>query len=158
MNQAGSIGEADAIDEVRANDVSSERDAYDELQCYTLALGDAEFVHQHVVDAWAAQHANEETKPIGLTFALVGMFLHLEKGLSGRQVQRAHMALARRKHDWPSFALPENRGAVTAIHVMAAPPGDERDRAIDTWCASVWEAFAASHEAVVELLERHDFR
>lgn len=50
----------------------SEPAAYDELQAYTLAHGDPAFIHQHVVDAWAAQHADEETKPIALTFALVG--------------------------------------------------------------------------------------
>ncbi|MFV1988300.1 MAG: DUF5946 family protein [Gemmatimonadota bacterium] len=138
-----------------ATGISCERAAYDELQCYTLALGDADFVHQHVVDAWAAQHATEKTKPIGLAFALVGLFLHLEEGLSGRQVQKVHMALARRRQDWPSFALPENRGSVTAVDVMAAPAGPDRDRAIDAWCASVWDAFAASHEAVAELLESH---
>ena len=50
----------------------SEKDAYDELQGYALGLGDERFVHQHVVDAWMAQHADERTRPISLTFALVG--------------------------------------------------------------------------------------
>jgi hypothetical protein len=49
----------------------AEREAYEELQCYTLSHGGHEFVHQHAVDAWAAQHADERTRPIGLTFALV---------------------------------------------------------------------------------------
>ena len=62
VRQAGPVGDA-----------PSERHAYDELQCYTLARGDLAFIHQHVVDAWAAQHADERTKPIGLTFALVGL-------------------------------------------------------------------------------------
>lgn len=66
-----------------AGPIPSERDAYHELQCYTLAHRDAEFVHQYVVDAWAAQYADERTKPVTLTFALAGLFLHLEKGLSG---------------------------------------------------------------------------
>ncbi len=135
-------------------EASSEQRAYDELQCYTLAHGDPAFVHQYVVDAWTAQHADERTKPIGLTFALVGLFLHVERGFSGRQVQRAHMALARRKSIWPSFALPPERGAMTASQVMASPAGPERDRAIDAWCASVWHAFRGSRPAVAELLER----
>jgi hypothetical protein len=149
---------AEAVDEGHARDTPPERDAYDDLQCYTLSLSDPDFVHQHVVDAWAAQHADERTKPISLAFALVGLHLHLEKGLSGRQVQRVHMALAPRTKDWPSFSLPQNRGVVTAGHVMKAPPGDERDRAIDAWCASVWAAFEGSHDAVAELLGRHGFR
>jgi Family of unknown function (DUF5946) len=132
---------------------SSEQDAYDELQSYTLSLGDPAFIHQHVVDAWAAQHADEKTKPIGLTFALVGLYLHVEKGFSGKQVQRAHMALARHKRAWPSFALPPERGSITANIVMAKEAGPARDEAIDDWSKSVWEAFRDSREAVVALLE-----
>ena len=134
--------------------MTSERDAYDELQCYTLAHSDPRFIHQHVVDAWAAQHADEQTKPIALTFALVGLYLHVEKGCSGRQVQKMHMQLAQRKRNWPSFPLPRDRGSVNASLVIATAAGPERDQAIDAWCASVWEAFRESHEAVAELLKQ----
>lgn len=134
--------------------VPAELDAYDELQCYTLAHRDPAFLHQHVVDAWAAQHADERTKPIAVTFALVGLYLHVDKGLSGRRVQQAHMALARQKQTWPAFALPQARGPITASHVMSTPAGPERDAAIDAWCAAVWEAFHESHAKIAELLER----
>jgi len=133
----------------------AEQEAYEELLCYTLSHGGGEFIHQHAVDAWAAQHADERTRPIGLAFALVGLYLHLEKGFSGRQVQRTHMALARHRRQWPSFAQPSRRGSMTASQVMAAPAGPERNRAIDEWCASVWGAFRESREEVVELLGRH---
>jgi len=136
----------------------SEHDAYNELQCYTLAHTGTAFIHQHVVDAWAAQHADERTKPIALTFALVGLYLHLEGGFSGRQVQRAHMALGRQKRSWPSFALPLERGTVSAIQVMATSAGPERDQAIDAWCASVWDAFRESHRVIAALLKRHGIR
>lgn len=33
----------------------SEPDAYNQLRCYTLVHGDPAFIHQHVVDAFAAQ-------------------------------------------------------------------------------------------------------
>ncbi len=133
----------------------SERQAYEELQCYTLELRDAAFIHQHVVDVWAAQHATPDGKPITLTFALVGLYLHLEREFTGRAVQLAHIALARQKHQWPRFALPPTRGAVTARDVMAAAPGAARARAIDLWCASVWEAYGDSHHTVGELLHEH---
>jgi hypothetical protein len=132
-----------------------EQRAYDELQCYTLGHGGLGFIHQHVVDAWAAQHADELTRPIGLTFALVGLYLHVERGFSGRQVQRVHMELGRRKQTWPSLPLPRQRGSLTAGKVMAAEAGPERDQAIDSWCASVWGAFSESHQAVAELLAHH---
>lgn len=144
------------VEQLRAaTDARSQQHAYEKLQCYTLARGDLTFIHQHVVDAWAVQHADSNTKPIGLAFALVGLYLHVDREFSGRQVQRVHMGLSRRSRNWPSFPLPRERGAVTAIEVMAAPPGARRDRAIDTWCASVWSAFSESHQAVAELLEQH---
>src|SRR5437764_2828276 len=132
--------------------MESEVEAYHELSAYTLMHGDLTFIHQHVVDAWAAQHADERTKPIGLTFALVGLYLHLEKGLSGREVQRAHMQMGRRKRQWPAFVLPKERGAITAVDVMAVSEGPERDQAIDDWSRSVWDAFSANRPAVAALL------
>ena len=133
----------------------SEQAAYEELQCYTLAHRDPAFIHQHVVDAFAAQHADEETKPITLTFALIGLCLHVDYGFSGRQVQRAHMALARHRRGWPSFRLPAQRGDITVANVMSITAGPERDAAIDRWCASVWAAFHETHPAVVALLRKH---
>lgn len=146
----------DRVDKEAARRIDApEQQAYDELQCYTLGHGGLGFIHQHVVDAWAAQHADERTKPIGLAFALVGLYLHVERGFSGRQVQQVHMELGRRKRSWPSFPLPRQRGSVTAGKVMAAEAGPERDQAIDSWCASVWDSFSESHRAVAELLEQH---
>lgn len=130
----------------------TEQQAFDELCAYTLGLRDRSFIHQHVVDAFAAQCADEQTKPIKLTFALVGLYLHLEKKFSGREVQLAHMRLARKKEQWPTFPLPRDRGGMNAIHVLAAPAGPERARAIDAWCAAVWEAFRPSDGAVAAWL------
>jgi hypothetical protein len=132
-----------------------EVDAYHELSAYTLTRGDATFIHQHVVDAWAAQHAVEGVKPIGLAFALAGLYLHLEKGFSGRQVQRAHMEMARSKRQWPGFAMPAERGSTTAVDVMAAAEGRERDLAIEAWCQSVWEAFSPNRPAVEALVRAY---
>jgi hypothetical protein len=132
-----------------------EQSAYEELQCYTLAHRDPAFIHQHVVDAFAAQHADEETKPITLTFALIGLCLHVDYGFSGGQVQRAHMALARHRRGWPSLQLPVDRGVLTVADVVVRPEGQARDEAIDRWCASVWTAYKETHPAVVALLREH---
>ena len=134
--------------------MSAEEDAYHELCAWTLTHPGT-FVHQHVVDAWMAQHANERSKPIGLTFALVGLYLHLVHGFTGREVQRAHMELARGKHDWPSFTFPADRGVITAADVLRAPDGAPREQAIDDWCASVWNAYAGAEAEVSALLKRH---
>ena len=62
-------------------------DLYHELSCYTSAHPDPSFIHQHIVDAYTAQHANETTKLIALVFALIGLYLHVEKNFTGRQVR-----------------------------------------------------------------------
>ena len=129
-----------------------ELEANDALCAWTLGLRDPAFVHQHVVDAWMAQTADESTKPIGVLFALVGLCLHLEHGFTGREVQRAHMRLAKRKEVWPTFPLPVDRGRIGPAKVLSAGPGPDRVRAIDAWCASVWAAYAPSHAAVAAWL------
>ena len=53
----------------------TERQAYDELYVYTMRHGGASFILQHVVNAFAAQTATDQTKPIEITFALVGLYL-----------------------------------------------------------------------------------
>ena len=134
----------------------TERNAHNELTAWTLSLRDGAFIHQHVVDAWAAQHADENSSTIGVAFALLGLYLHLERGFSGREVQRAHMQLAQPhgrgpgRKDWPRFSLPRDRGRVTVCDVMAATE-HERAQAIDHWCRSVWEAWKQNHEAIADL-------
>jgi len=96
--------------------------------------------------------ADENTKPIKITFALIGLYLHVEKQFTGKQVQQVHMALARRKHPWPSFALPADRGKISVADVLAA--GD-RDNTIHAWCSSVWDAYQGSRQQVIDLLRQH---
>ena len=128
---------------------------YHELCAYTLALRDPEFIHQHVVDTYALQHADASTKPIGVTFSLAGLYLHNERQFTGRQVQLAHMAMARAKRAWPAFVLPTDRGSMTVADVIAAPAGPERKRAIHAWCASVWNAFRENENAIASLLREY---
>ena len=111
-------------------------------------------MHQHVVDAWAAQYATADSKPIGVFFALMGLYLHLEHGFTGRAVQLAHMKLAQRPEPWPVGPLPVKRGDTTAAHVLAVPPGPERDAAISRWAASVWAPYTPQRGAVDALLRR----
>ena len=144
--------EAKKGEAIRRGDVSG-RDEFHELCYYTLRHPGPSFIHQHVVDAYAAQTGGADTKPIKLAFALIGLYLHIERRFSGKEVQRAHMRLARRRRPWRRFDLPEARGRVTVSDVLAAPPGPARDEAIDHWCVSVWEAYGESHEAVAELVD-----
>lgn len=135
-----------------------EQELYDQLAFYTLAKRDPEFIHQHIVDAFTAQSATEATKPIAVVFALAGLYLHLEKGFTGRQVQRAHMQMAARRKTWPRLPLPEVRGAIRVGDVVKAEPGPDLDRAIEEWCVSVWAGFRGLHRDVATLADLLDLR
>jgi hypothetical protein len=131
----------------------SPQEAYNELAYYTLAHPGPEFIHQNVVDAFAAQNADENTKPIAITFALIGLYLSVEKSLTGKQVQLMHMRLAKLGKTWPEFELPEQRGNITIFDVLATQPGKLRDEMIGNWCVSVWSAFKGSRENIIRLLQ-----
>lgn len=135
--------------------LNSEQTDYEELSYYTLTRGDPSFIHQHVVDAYAAQTANVNDKPIKLIFALIGLCLFVERQFTGRQVQQAHMEISRQKREWPVFSLPKNRGSISVGDVLAAPAGVERDEMIQRWCESVWEAYQEHRETVVNLLREY---
>lgn len=129
------------------------RAAYDEVYLYTMDRPG--FILQHVVDAFAVQTADEDSKPISVVFGLAGLYLHLERHFSGRQVQKAHMEMGRRKRAWPKVQLPGDRGKITVEDVRAARAGPERDRAIDDWCQAVWTACAGTRETIVGILREY---
>jgi hypothetical protein len=129
------------------------RAAFDEVYAYTM--GRPGFILQHVVDAFAVQTANDESRPIGVVLGLVGLYLKVEKQFSGRQVQRVHMELGRRKREWPRVYLPEDRGSTTVADVLAVSAGPERDVAINNWCRSVWTAFSTNRQTIISLLQEH---
>ncbi len=131
----------------------SEQDMFYQLSCYTQTHPDPSFIHQHAVDAFAAQHADENTKPIALTFALIGLYLHIEKNYSGKEVQMAHVKLAKHRKEWPMFDLPKYKGDIGIFDVIAAPKGHERDETIRKWSASVWKAYSKSHKEVSYLVQ-----
>jgi hypothetical protein len=130
--------------------LATEEELQHELMYYTLAHGDPGFIHQHVVDAFAVQNATADSKPIAVVFGLIGLYLHLERGFTGRQVQRAHMQLGTPRRIWSMPELPERRGAIRVGDVLDSPPGEERDIMIDVWCNSVWEACEALHSQIAE--------
>ncbi|MCA6379749.1 MAG: hypothetical protein IM574_07290 [Cytophagales bacterium] len=126
---------------------------FHELSFYTLAHPDpVYFIHQHAVDAFAAQTADENTKPIKLTFGLIGLYLFLEKGYTGKQVQNAHVKLSQNKKVWPSLELPEHRGAITVSDVLQAEAGEPRDLMIKKWCKSVRAGYESWHQAIANLV------
>ena len=128
------------------------QEAFDELSYYTLSHKQEEFIHQYVVDAFAAQNADEGTKTIAIVFGLVGLYLHIEKKYSGKMVQKAHMQLAKYKEKLPKIVLPKDRGEITVFDVLNTPEGDQRDEKIEDWMHSVWQAYHASYKIIDKFL------
>lgn len=125
------------------------QDLFDQLCFYTMNHPDPRFLHQHAVDAFAVQEADSTTKPIAIVFGLAGLYLHLEHGYTGKQVQRGHMQMAARRRTWPHLALPVSRGAITVAEVVKS---EDKDQAIEDWCVSVWAACPGTHAEIAALL------
>ena len=127
---------------------------YHELAFYTLAHTGESFIHQHIVDAFAAQTADYNSKPITTFFALAGLYVFLEKNYTGLEVRDAHLHMAKETKRFPTITLPEDRGAITVSDVLAAPAGGDRDEMIRLWCISVWDAFSEKHRDIIALTEK----
>jgi hypothetical protein len=125
-----------------------------ELTYYTLAHGDPAFIHQHVVDAYGAQHVRDSASTIGAAFAIAGLYLAVERRFTGRQVQKMHIVMAKASKRWPRFKPPKDLGPLTVAEVIAVEAGPPRDEAIVRWCASVWAAWSAEHDRVRAMVDR----
>ena len=125
-----------------------------EMTYYTLAHGDPKFIHQHLVDAYGAQHVRQSASTIGAAFALAGLYLAVDRGFTGRQVQKMHMRMARTSKQWPRFDPPANVGLLTVADVLAVAPGPGRDEKLMEWYAGVWNAWSSAHGRVREMVDR----
>ncbi len=125
-----------------------------ELSYYSLSHPDtAYFIHQLVVDAFTAQTAHEDSKAIAIVFALVGLYLLIEKDFTGRQVQLAHVHLSRYKAFLPEINLPAERGTITIQTVLNAQ--EDRDEMIHQWCHAVWKSYSAHHADIRAYCDRY---
>jgi len=71
------------------------QELYHELAYYTLSHQSKDFIHQYVVDAFTAQEADNETKPIAIVYALAGLYLHIIKNTQVKKC-KWHMFACRR--------------------------------------------------------------
>jgi hypothetical protein len=139
----------------KANASGECRGLMSELSYYTLAHGDPRFIHQHLVDVYGAQHVRDSTSTIGTAFALAGLYLAVERGFTGRQVQKMHMLMGGKSKQWPRFDQPESVGPLTVADVLAVEPGPDRDEKLMQWCASVWAAWSTQQGRVREMVDRY---
>jgi hypothetical protein len=119
--------------------------AYSDLMCYTVSKQDPGFIHQHVVDAYAAQHAGGPTRPITEAFGLIGLYLALEKGYTGREVQKAHVKIAKIHKEWPLLEPPLRHAGLTATDVVREDTDTQKETMIRKWMESVWGIWEDRH-------------
>ncbi len=124
------------------------RGIYDELTAFTLTLGDKDFIHQLAVDTYAAQHIGPNTKPITTAFALIGLYLYFEKGYTGKQVQRAHMEIAKVRRQYPVLAPPKEKSWLPVRDVLPGLTKENYKARLDAWGRSVWGAWGTERGEV----------
>lgn len=128
---------------------------FNELSYYTLSHKDSSFIHQHIVDAYGAQIADQTTKEIRIIFSLVGLYLYLEKNYTGKEVQKFHMLMSKKKMEWPNIVFPKYRGAISVSDVLATEKGLKRDEMIRNWCLSVWKEYEENRNSIIELIQKY---
>jgi hypothetical protein len=124
-----------------------------ELSYYTLGLQEKEFIHQLVVDTYAAQHYRENMKPITITFALVGLYLVNEKNFTGKQVQNVHISLAQKNlsKEWPNFLSRSTHTVITVKDIVESSDDVKKDM-IKKWCNQVWKNWNSESALISQLL------
>ena len=126
-----------AVVDERFNASGECRQLYGELSGYTLSINNINFIHQHAADTYAAQHSGEKTRTITTAFALIGLYLALEKGYTGKQVQQAHMKLAKISKSWPRLEPPKQTGVLTVLDVLQAKTDVEKEEMLMKWANSI---------------------
>lgn len=129
---------------------------YGELTAYTIMKQDITFIHQLVVDAYAAQHVGKTTKNITTVYSLVGLYLVNEHRFSGRQVQQAHMKLSKYRIKWPYFEPPKHTCDIHVFRIMNTDEGDQRDEMIKKWSEGVWMSWEHKHEWVRNICREYE--
>lgn len=90
-----------------------------------------------------------------ILFSLVGLYLHVEEGFTGKVVQLFHQKMARQKKAWPELHLPKFRGEIKIEDVLKVSPGADRDRMIRLWSEDVWQAFQENRTTIIDLIQEY---
>jgi hypothetical protein len=77
----------------------------------------------------------------------------VEKGFSGRQIQKVHMFMAAKRREWPQLAPPPVPGAVSVRNVLQAESGEDRMAAVKNWNKSVWDSWVTERQRIVDVVK-----
>jgi hypothetical protein len=116
-----------------------------------MSKQDINFVHQHAIDTYSAQHAGNDMKNITIAFSLIGLYYAVERGFTGKQVQRVHMLLSKQKHNWTALQLPNKPYSLTVSDVLKQKAGESRDDMLRKWMYDVWGCWEHQHNWIKEI-------
>ena len=129
---------------------------YGELSSYTIGKSDINFIHQHAIDTYAAQHSGNSMKNITTAFSLIGLYYAIKHGFNGRQVQRVHILLSHQKYKWEQLQSPDKSAySLTVSDVMNESPGESRDKMLQKWMNDVWQCWGHQHNWVKDICDKH---
>lgn len=123
-------------------------DLFNQLADRTFAFQHPDFHHQLSVDAYGAQHADGVSRNIITAYALIGLYLALEKNYTGRQVQHVHSIIP--KQSWEKLEPPATTGTLTVQDVLKATTEEELYAAMKKWAQAVWDSWSAHHAFIKE--------
>ena len=116
-----------------------------------LHLAELGRFHQLMVDTYAAQHVGERTPAMSAAFALIGLHLALELGMTGIEVRNCHQYLARHFREWPRYERSSDTGSLTVMDVAKAHSVRARSELMVGWAAAVWSSWRPVHQLVSAL-------
>ena len=109
-------------------------------------------LHQLTVDTYAAQHSGGSVPLITTAFALIGLYLAVEKNVPGLEVGAAHKRFADRRRSWPRFIAPTTaRWPMTILDIALAESAHAHQTAVEAWAAAVWRGWRDHHAAIAAL-------
>ena len=112
-------------------------------------------LHRLTVDAYAVQHPGVDTQQarnsVGVHLSRLSLFF--ERGWPISRVNDAMPEITAKKKHYPWLTPPEQLGALTVKHVLAARTPAEHEAAVEQWARSVWDAWEQHHATVRGWLE-----
>jgi hypothetical protein len=113
-------------------------------------------VHRLTVDAYAAQHPGTPSRQSIQSVAvhLVSLFLVLERGLNARMATAAIAKALVHREQFVWLTPPASLGALTVLDVIHAEDFDAHRRTVELWACSVWAAWGAHRQTILNWADR----
>jgi hypothetical protein len=110
--------------------------------------------HRLTVDTYAVQHPGEPGRQStqSVYVHLAGLYLSLEEDLEVSKIPKIMSSLTAQSADFVWLEPPVTNGALTVLDVVKAENAEEHQRIVKAWAEDVWQAWAAHHPKIKQLV------